>query len=234
MDALDPDHTVLEEALGHLFSDRRLLLQALTHRSWVNESRDSEEIHNERLEFLGDAVVDLAVGHLLMEVMPKAREGMLSKLRAIVVSEQGLADAGRNLHLGKYLRLGKGEEGTGGRDKSSLLADTLEALVGAVFVDAGFTAADRVVARCLDDVIRRAVAGHLNFDYKTRLQEVAQARSRRMPQYRVVEESGPDHEKLFTVEVSLSANSLATGTGSSKKEAEQAAASEALKNLEIE
>jgi len=228
----DVDHTVLEEALGHLFSDRRLLAQALTHRSWVNESRDSEEIHNERLEFLGDAVVDLAVGHLLMLALPKAREGMLSKLRAVVVSEQGLSDAARRLDLGSYLRLGKGEEGTGGRNKSSLLADTLEALVGAVYLDAGFSAADRVVARCLDDLIQRAVAGHLNFDYKTRLQEVAQAKSRRMPQYRVTDESGPDHAKVFTVEVSLSGDALASGKGTSKKEAEQAAACEALKAME--
>ena len=218
----------LEERLGVPVGDRFTALAALTHKSWVNEHRGDGAEDNERLEFLGDAVIDLVVSEYLMSRFPLAREGDLSKLRAAVVDEAGLASMGRTLRLGELLRLGRGEEMTGGREKVSLLADAMEAVIAAVFLDRGLAGAHALVARFLGDAYAQAEAGTLDRDWKTQLQELGQARHRSSPRYRVVAEVGPDHSKVFEIEVELRGSVLGRGTGRSKKDAEQAAARLAL------
>jgi len=224
----------LIEALGHQFAKVELLSQALTHRSQVNEAGEPNAQHNERLEFLGDAVVNLSVGHQLMERLPQAREGELSKLRAMVVSEASLALTADRLGLGQYLRLGRGEEQTGGRKKASLLSDAFEAVMGAVFLDGGFDAADRVIRLLLGPLVVTAEEGVLNRDHKTRLQELVQGRRRQAPRYEVIEERGPDHAKVFTVAVYVDDEMIARAEGHSKKAAEQVAARRALAALSRE
>jgi ribonuclease-3 len=218
----------LEARLGLAFADHALALAALTHKSYVNEHRDEALQDNERLEFLGDAVIDLAVSHRLMERFPGAREGELSKMRAAVVDEQGLSEMARALDLGGLLRLGRGEELTGGRQKASLLADAMEAVVAAVYVAEGLGAVLCLIDRFLGEAFARAAAGTLDRDYKTQLQELAQSRLRATPRYRVVAERGPDHSKTFAVETDLRGEVVGRGEGRSKKDAEQAAAKLAL------
>jgi ribonuclease-3 len=220
----------LEARLGVELQDRAAALQALTHSSFVNENSAAGVQDNERLEFLGDAVLDLAVSHLLMQSLPGAREGELSRLRAAVVREEVLAQAARTARLGELLRLGRGEERSGGREKPSLLADALEAVVGAVYVGGGYAAALALVERLLGGAIAGAAAGALE-DHKTRLQELAQARFRETPLYRVTSEKGPEHDKTFEVEVVVGGEVRGRGRGRNKKEAEQAAAGEALERL---
>src|SRR5690349_7875992 len=189
-----PDEPVsaLEARLGVPLANRTVALAALTHKSYVNEHRDEEGLtDNERLEFLGDAVIDLAVSHRLMERFPTAREGELSKMRAAVVDEQGLSEMARALDLGALLRLGRGEELTGGRQKASLLADAMEAVIAAVFVGGGLAPVLGIVDRFLGEAFARAAAGTLDRDFKTQLQELAQSRLRATPRYRVVAEHGP-------------------------------------------
>ncbi len=222
----------LETRLGLALPDHVVALAALTHKSYVNEHREEEGLaDNERLEFLGDAVIDLAVSHRLMERFPEAREGDLSKMRAAVVDEQGLSEMARALDLGGLLRLGRGEELTGGRGKASLLADAMEAVVGAVFVGSGLGPVLSIVDRFLGDAFARAAAGTLDRDFKTQLQELAQSRLRATPRYRVVAEHGPDHSKTFEVETDLRGEVVGHGSGRSKKDAEQAAAKLALDAL---
>jgi ribonuclease-3 len=230
----EPDEEkVLERVPGldYTFQRPELLTRALTHRSYVNESEPGGR-HNERLEFLGDAVVDLAIGHCLMEELPGAREGELSKLRAMVVAEASLARAAQSVDLGRLIRLGRGEEQSGGRAKASILADTFEALIGAVFVDGGYQAANRLVRSLLGDLVAAAVAGDLDSDHKTRLQEVSQARLQLVPRYEVTAERGPDHAKRFEVAVYLGEREVARAEGRSKKSAEQRAAEVALSTLD--
>jgi ribonuclease III len=226
------DYTPLLAALGHSFHRPELLTQALTHRSHVNETGEPHTQHNERLEFLGDAVVNLSVGHHLMETLPQAREGELSKHRAMVVNESGLARAAEELHLGLYLRLGRGEEQTGGRKKASILSDAFEAVIGAIFLDAGFEAADAAVRRLLGPLLAAGLDSDLNRDHKTRLQELVQAQRQTPPRYEVVEERGPEHAKTFTVAVFFGETLVAHADGHSKKAAEQRAAQRALAILE--
>ncbi len=222
----------LERRLGLGLVDRAAALTALTHKSYVNEHRDEQGLQdNERLEFLGDAVIDLAVSHRLMERFPGAREGDLSKMRAAVVDEQGLSEMARALDLGSLLRLGRGEELTGGRRKASLLADAMEAVVAAVYLAAGLEAVLAIVDRFLGEAFARATAGTLDRDFKTQLQELAQSKLRATPRYRVVAEHGPDHSKTFEVETDLRGEVVGRGAGRSKKDAEQAAAKLALDAL---
>ncbi len=222
----------LSARLGLVLPDYATALAALTHKSYVNEHRAEEGLtDNERLEFLGDAVIDLAVSHRLMERFPTAREGDLSKMRAAVVDEQGLSEMARALDLGALLRLGRGEELTGGRQKASLLADAMEAVIAAVFVGGGLEPVLGIVDRFLGEAFARAAAGTLDRDYKTQLQEVAQSRLRATPRYRVIAEHGPDHSKIFEVESDLKGEVVGRGTGRSKKDAEQAAAKLALDAL---
>lgn len=234
MDAPSHDEFVrLEQLLNYAFRDRALLERALRHTSWCNEQgpRASRPEDNERLEFLGDAVLDLVVGHALMEAFPVLREGELSVTRAQVVSEAGLSEVAQALGLGAYLRLGNGEERSGGRQKPSILANALEAIVAAVYLDAGYEAAARFAKGLLGDRIQRVeVRGFA--DFKTRLQEAAQGRGMAAPQYRVVHASGPDHQKAFVVAVDIDGQEYARATGKSKKEAEQQAAAAAHFKLE--
>jgi ribonuclease-3 len=218
----------LEARLGIRLPDAVLAQAALTHKSYVNEHRGEALSDNERLEFLGDAVIDLAVSHRLMERFPGAREGDLSKIRAAVVDEAGLARIARLLDLGPLLLLGRGEELTGGRQKSSLLADAMEAVIAAVYLTHGLGAVLGIVDRFLGEAFARASAGTLDRDYKTQLQELAQSRMRATPRYRVVGERGPDHSKIFDVELELRGAVVGRGEGRSKKDAEQAAAKLAL------
>lgn len=216
----------LEAALGHRFVRPDHLAVALTHRS------TGERRHNETLEFLGDAVLSLAVADLLMRAFPDASEGDLSKLRASLVNAEELAQKGRFIDLGRWLVLGKGEERSGGRAKEKILAAGYEAVLGAVYLDGGYEAARRVVEAHFEvDAGRdRESPGHR--DYKTRLQELTQRLYREMPVYALSSEQGPDHDKEFTVELSVSGRVVGRGVGRSKKLAEQAAAMEALAALD--
>ncbi len=216
--------------LGHSFHNPDLLEEALRHSSFVNEQAGSDLRDNERLEFLGDAVINLVVGHMLMGRFPDLREGGLSRMRANLVNESRLAGIARKLGLGEFIQLGKGEEQTSGRDKNSILADTLEAVTAAVYLDGGFEAAFRLLENHfvpLLETIRRPFA---NRDYKSRLQEMVQERQSAVPLYRVVAESGPDHDKTFDVEVAVGPERI-RGSGRSKKLAEQEAARRALSTL---
>ncbi|MBI3182315.1 MAG: ribonuclease III [Myxococcales bacterium] len=233
MDKLSPEERVsaLEAKLLLPFPDRTLALSAVTHKSYTNEHREDGTPDNERLEFLGDAVVDLAISHRLMERFPHATEGELSKLRALIVNEEGLAKVARRMTLGDILLLGRGEEMTGGREKNSVLADALEAVLGAVYLCAGLGRVMEVVDRLFGDALEGVADGRYGYDYKTRLQEAVQNDLRTSPRYRVVSETGPDHEKVFEVEVTIGSELYARACGRSKKEAEQAAARQTLERL---
>lgn len=226
----DPEKR-LEHALGHRFGDRRLLAEALTHRSYVNECEDPDVRDNERFEFLGDAVIDLVVSTELMRRYPEAQEGPLSKYRASIVSESALSKVSQRLRVGEALRLGRGEEMSGGREKASILSDAFEALMAAVYLDGGLGAATEVLLRWLDFPspidLRRG-------DAKTELQQRVQAARHVTPTYRMVGESGPDHDKIFQVELLVADEVLARGEGRSKKEAEQQAAARVLERMNAE
>lgn len=211
----------LEARLGHVFDDPGLLQQALSHRSWCAEHDD--EPSNERLEFLGDAVLGLVVTDALYQRFPDHPEGQLAKTRATVVSAATLADVGRVLDLGVDLRLGKGEDASGGREKASILADAVEAVIGAVYLDGGMDAARALVLRELDQRMDDAASRPGARDYKTRLQEIAASDGHGPPTYEITE-SGPDHHKRFAATVMIGEEIRGTGDGSSKKEAEQRAA----------
>lgn len=218
----------LMRALGYQFRDLDLLREALTHRSYVNEVPSPGVRDNERFEFLGDAVLDLAISTMLMDAHPQAKEGDLSKLRASVVNEGSLAEVARRLDLGRGLRLGRGEELTGGRDRPSILADALEAIVAAVYLDGGFEAARALLVRHVP--IPTADDGPVG-DPKTDLQERVQGLVHRTPTYRLLREEGPDHDKRFVVATMLGDCVLAEGLGRTKKDAERAAARAALDRL---
>jgi len=221
----------LVSALGYRFKDRELLDRAFRHASYVNESPDCNGEDNERLEFLGDAVLNLAVGTLLMERFPQAHEGDLSRYRAMLVDEAALHQVALRLGLGRYVRLGKGEEQSGGREKPSILADLVEALLGAVYLDGGFSEALSLVTRLMEPQLRD-LGNEARFqDFKTLLQEYTQQHFRTLPRYRVVKETGPPHDPTFETTVSLNGEVLARGSGKSKKEAEQRAAQEAWHRL---
>ncbi len=221
----------LEEAIGHRFQDPLLLETALTHRSYVNEHPHKGLTSNERLEFLGDAVLDLAISHLLMVVHPEEPEGVLSKWRAALVREKSLAQKARALGLGSHLLLGKGEERTRGRQKNSLLADAYEAVLAAIYLDGGFEKALEVIRVQFYREIAERPWGLTADDFKTRLQEYTQSVLKVTPHYRLLCAQGPDHDKCFKVELDLGAGLKAVGTGKSKKEAEQDAAREMLDRL---
>jgi ribonuclease-3 len=228
----DNPYAVLEQRLGYAFVERRKLECALTHKSYVNENPTWGRTDNERMEFLGDAVLDLAVGHLLMEALPERNEGELSKTRAGIVNEQGLAEVAAELGLGEWLFLGRGEESSGGRRKPSVLADACEAVVAAVYLDGGYDAASLVVKNLFGGRIDAAPEAGAA-DFKTRLQERA-ARRRVQVRYAVVCEKGPDHDKTFEIAATIGDREYARGTGKTKKEAEQRAAEMALRALDSE
>ena len=218
-----------EKRIGYRFRERAYLLRALTHRSFAHEQGLNENY--ERLEFLGDAVLGLVAARWLFTAQPGKAEGDLSAQKSVLVSERALAGEARELGLGEFLRVGVGEERTGGRDKKSLLADSLEAVIGAVFLDGGMRAADRCVLAMLERIAART-ADFAVHDAKTRLQELAQARGWRVPRYHLVEASGPDHEKTFVVACRVGDLEPVTGEGRSKKRAEQEAAAALLATLQ--
>lgn len=225
----------LERVLQYSFRNPRTLYQALVHRSFAHENPNLQQADNETLEFLGDAVLGLAVSHLLLERFPTLNEGDLSRLRSSIVNERELARISLGLNLGEFLLLGHGEELTGGRQKPSLLADTLEAVLAAIYLDGGLEATIRVVKRLFQaylDAERDADPLKMwDKDFKTQLQEVTQARFKLAPAYVLETEEGPDHDKTFGVSVALEGRILARGSGKSKKEAQQQAARQALDRL---
>ena len=233
---------VFEERVGYKFSTRELLERALTHSSAVPDLRaaGTDEVvsalhprDNERLEFLGDAVLELLTSEHLLVAFPEWSEGQLSKSRARIVNAGSLESAARRLRLGEHLRLGRGEEKTGGREKQTLLADAFEAVVAAVYLDGGLGAAREILQRTLfEQALEERGERISESDRKSALQELLQGQGRPPAEYRVVGESGPDHQKVFQIEVWIDGECLATGEGSTKKEAEQRAAGSALEQLE--
>lgn len=234
---VESEQAELEAALGHCFRQSEWLERALTHSSQLPElaserGADQALQHNEKLEFLGDAVLGLLVSEFLVNSFPDWSEGRLSKTRAKLVNATSLHGAARRLHLGRYLRLGRGEEKTGGREKPAVLADAYEAVVAAIYLDGGLEEARRFVRRSLlDQAVSEGVDRLGEPDHKSGLQELLQARGFPPAQYRVVSESGPQHRKTFVVEVCVAGKPLARGTGTNKKEAEQAVARHALQQL---
>jgi ribonuclease-3 len=224
---------LLEKTVQYAFGDKAFLQEALTHKSYSNEQSDRSTPDNERLEFLGDAVLGLIVSHFVFRTFPHLPEGELTRIRSEVVSEKGLAVIGKAVGLGDYMRLGKGEERSGGRRKSSLLANTMEALIGAVFCDGGFAAVSRVVESLFVESIQRAARRKAGVDFKTRLQERLQARFGEVPQYVLIHSEGPPHQRSYTVEARFRDACIGSGQGRSKKAAEQAAAKQALEQAEI-
>ncbi len=217
----------LEDKIGYHFNDNSLLKQALTHRSYCNEIGEGRKASNERLEFLGDAVLELCSSEKLYRQFPDQREGELSKARAFLVCEQALSEKAEKISLGEHLLLGKGEEKTGGRHKPSVTSDALEALIGAVYLDGGMKAARALI----DAYVLNDDSGSFHSDYKTQLQEYVQQNGNRDISYRLMHESGPDHDKRFEMVVEIDGTISGKGTGRSKKAAEQMAAKAALTRL---
>jgi ribonuclease-3 len=219
----------LEQKIGYSFRSRALLDRALTHRSFANERAAQNCRHNEAMEFLGDSVLGFVVSAWLLERFPDLSEGKLSKMKAYLVSATSLATKAHDFGMGDVIRLGVGEEKSGGRRKDSLLANLFEAVIAAVYLDAGIEAARKLIESSFDEDLARIDADDLLFhDYKTALQEVAQGKGLALPEYNVIDEVGPDHDKRFIVEVKIG-SLTARGEGSSKKEAQQQAAKHALR-----
>lgn len=230
--SLDGDNwQKLEKILGYSFRDKALLVNAMTHKSYVNEYPETACPDNERIEFLGDAVLDLIVSEYLMEALPAADEGELSRIRAEVVAMPSLAELAGSLGIGRELLLGKGESVSGGREKPSLLADALEALFGAVFIDGGFEAAKSVVLPLFVPLLKQAFV-EKGQDHKSRLQELLQATRKELPVYRMIDASGPPHDRIYRVEVMIGEHLYGTGKGRTKKSAEQLAAAATLMLLD--
>lgn len=221
-----------QRRIGYEFRDVTLLERALTHKSFSNEHREVRSPNNERLEFLGDAVLGFVVGELIYRFFPDLQEGALSKIKAHLVSAMTLSTKGRDLGIGRILRMGAGEARSGGAEKLSLIADGFEALIAAIYLDGGLPAAAEFVRGVFGPEISGIDVGDLSFhDYKTALQETAQGLGLPLPEYRVIEEHGPDHEKAFVVELSWDGAAFSQGRGSSKRDAQRKAAKEALKKL---
>jgi ribonuclease-3 len=227
-----PPLSQLQTVLGLKFKDHSLLQQALVHRSYLNEAHVPGLESNERLEFLGDAALGLIVSQKLCADFPHLNEGDLTQLKAALIRWETLAQAAERLSLGDYLLLGHGEKLTGGQQRPSNLARVFEALVGAVLLDSGLRKTRALVLRCLKPELTQMAAGKVALDSKSRLQQLAQARWQAMPSYQTVAAEGPDHAKVFTVEVLVGNRTVGRGRGRSKKEAESRAAQQALKAIE--
>jgi ribonuclease-3 len=222
---------LLQQRLGYSFRQPDLLRQALTHKSFSNEQVGMQPQYNERLEFLGDSVLGLAVSSRIYHEMPELAEGQLTRIRAEVVNERSLSAIGRELGLGDCLLLGRGEERSGGRERPSLLANAVEALLGAIMCDGGFEPARSVAEALFGAAIGRSLRDDAGSDHKTRLQELLQARQGRPPVYRLVSAEGPEHQRLYRIEVRVDEQTIGVGEGRSKKAAEQQAAKAALARL---
>ncbi len=224
----------LQDRLGYRFGDRAILLQALTHTSYGHEFLQDKSIalrDNERLEFLGDAILDVVVSDILLEAFPNANEGHLSKMRAAVVNEKTLAALANTIGLSDCIRLGKGEALTGGNQKPSILSSTLEALIAAIYLDGGFNAVYPVLRHIFAPLFLEERELIAFYDHKTQLQEIVQARWKVTPTYHLLKTDGPDHAKVFQVEVRMSGKRMAAASGFSKKEAEQNAAKSAIQTV---
>lgn len=219
---------MIEKKLSYTFKNKDLLDTALTHSSYANEYGVES---NERLEFLGDAILGCIVARVLYDKFPEYPEGELSKMRSAIVSRTNFARYARQLRIDKQILLGKGEEHTGGRDRESNLASTFEAVIGAIYIDGGYRKTYSIVSRLTKESLR---SGDMFSDHKTKFQEVAQKKFKQVPRYRIISEEGPPHEKTFHVEVKLGSRCYGVGMGKSKKEAEQVAAEEALKSIDIQ
>lgn len=231
---LPPDYDQLQTRLGHIFNDSSLLLKAMTHSTYAYEHRHEDMPSNERLEFLGDAVLDLAVSDALFRMKSGLDEGVMSKSRSLVVCENTLAQLASKLGIGKLLRLGKGEESTSGRDKPSNLSNAMEAVFGAVYLDAGFDKALTVIQTLFSHEIEESASGSLVHDYKSRLLELSQARpDLGKIRFTIISEDGPVHDRIFTAGVLQGDQMIGKGTGSSKKEAEQMGAREAISHYDL-
>ena len=223
----------LQKKLSYSFKKLSVLNNAFIHKSYANENPELGLEDNERFEFLGDAVLDLIISHIIMDKFPLYSEGNLTKLRSSLVNEKTIAELARELELGDYLLLGKGEDSTKGRNKNSILADTYEAVVAAIYLDGGYKKVFKVLKKHFGSFRTAATEGNLfNKDYKSQLQEITQTMYKATPRYITVKELGPDHNKTFSINVTLGKRVLGRGSGSSKKNAEQKAAQEALTQLE--
>lgn len=220
-----------QQTLASNFNDIDLLGNALVHRSFVNENPTLSCKDNERLEFLGDAVIGLSISDILIKKFPDYAEGQLSKLRAYVVNEHSLADLARKLNIGDYLLLGKGEENSGGRTKTSILSNAFEAVTAAIYLDCGFGKAYKFLENIFESLIEEGTKSLVYRDYKTALQEICQNRFKETPKYTMIREIGPDHDKVFEIGLAVAGMIRTTGTGKNKKEAEQRAAQKALEEL---
>lgn len=226
-----PDLAALQDKLGVVFSNPALLEQALVHSSYINENPDYTGGHNERLEFLGDAVLDCIIAEKLYRDFPGLDEGEMTRLRAALVRRETLAGIARDINLGAFLCMGKGEVASGGRNKAPNLAGAMEAVIAAVYLDHGWTVTGGIILNLYGDTLMKLAGQNSELDYKSKLQEALQARLQLTPSYRLVGETGPDHDKLFTVEVLAGDRVMAAGTGKSKKLAETEAARLALEQL---
>jgi len=219
----------LQEKLNYRFSDLKLLQQALTHSSYANENKKNGVASNERFEFLGDSLLGMTVALLLYNTKPELTEGQMTKLRAELVCEKNLASLASEIDLGSYLLLGRGEDNGGGRFRPSILADAFEAVLAAIYLDGGIEPIGQLIFHLFKPHTAEAMKS--NSDYKTSLQEMIQVKPGQTLLYKLVNEQGPDHNKFFTVEVNLNGETIGTGTGKSKKSAEQAAANEAIRKI---
>ncbi|MDR7869914.1 MAG: ribonuclease III [Tissierellaceae bacterium] len=224
----------LEKNLNYKFKDYKLLKLAMTHSSYSNEHKMDIVENNERLEFLGDAILNLVVSQYLYKKYPNHPEGELTKIRAKVVCESSLAYAAKKIEVGRFLLLGKGEESTGGRERDSILADAAEAIVGALYMDSDFETTNSILLSNFElDIVHAVAKGDLFIDYKTELQEIIQKNGKSTMEYVVTREEGPDHNKKFFMDVIVNDETIGTGVGRNKKDAEQMAAKEALIRLGV-
>lgn len=221
----------IEKSLGYVFKSKKFLIDALTHKSFFHESSDKACNYNERLEFLGDSVLGLVIAEFLFLDKELFSEADMSKMKSYLVKEAVLFEIASRLSIGNYLRLGKGEESTGGRQKKSVLSDAFEALVGAVFMDGGYRTARTVILKLFSDRIPDVILKKEGYDYKSELQEKSQSKFGTLPEYRIVKQEGEEHKKTFTAEVYIRDELFGCGAGKSKKEAQMAAAKEAVKKL---
>ena len=220
-----------EEIIDYRFENKNYILEALTHSSYSNENKNYK--FNERLEFLGDSVLSIIVSDYLFKTEKNLPEGELTKLRANIVCEESLSEVASKIKLGEYLLLGKGEEATGGRERISILADALEAVIAAIYLDVGIENSRKFIFKYMDEIIEDSIKGKIFRDYKTYLQEVLQSRGEQNIWYKLIEEKGPDHNKRFVMKVGINDEVLGVGEGKSKKDAEQVAAKAALKSQNL-
>ena len=222
---------LFEQKINYEFKNKEYILEALTHSSYSNENKNYP--FNERLEFLGDSVLSIVISDYLFKKETKLPEGELTKIRANIVCEESLSEVSKNIHLGKYMLLGKGEEATGGRERISILADALEAVIAAIYLDGGIKCAREFILTNMEKIINDSIKGKIFRDYKTCLQEVLQSNGENNIWYKLIEEKGPDHNKRFVMEVGINDTVLGVGEGKSKKDAEQVAAKAALKTQNL-